>query len=116
MNNLATALARFHHPLETDRVLLSHRRANNENGIRVRQRLLRRRCSATSYRGTQTGHRRTVSYSGLVADANHAQSPRKKFLQQIILFVVERRAAKMSDGLGLHQRLAIFRFLKAVFA
>ena len=116
MNDLAAALARFHHPLKSYGMLLGHRRADNKDGIRIRKGLLRSCRPAASNRGTQTGHRRTVSYSGLVADANHAQSSSKKFLQQVILFIVERRAAEVTDRRGLHQPVTLLRFLEAVLA
>ena len=48
----------------------------------------------------------------LIAQAHHSQSGGKQFLDQIIFFVVERGAAEMGDGSGLHQRLAILRFLE----
>src|SRR6201987_3858602 len=35
VNDLRTALSRFDHPLETDRVILRHVRAHNQNGIRI---------------------------------------------------------------------------------
>src|SRR4051794_27158445 len=57
-----------------------------------------------------------MSYTGLVADANHAQTSGEKFLDQVVLFVVERGAAKMRDGLVLHQRLAVLLFHEVALA
>ena len=116
MNDFAAALARLHHPLEADRMLLGHRRTDDQNCIRIGKRLLRCGCSASSYRGAQTGHRRAVSNSGLVADANHAQTSCEQFLDQIVLFVVQRGAAQMRDRLGLHQAVPVFLLLEARFA
>src|SRR5713101_715942 len=57
VNNLRTALSRFDHPLETDRVILRHVRAHNQNGIRIHE-VARRSCrSASTEGGAQTGHR-----------------------------------------------------------
>ena len=49
--------------------------------------------------GAQTGHSGAVSYTGLVADTNHAQTRGKELLDHVILFVVQSRAAEMSDGI-----------------
>src|SRR5258705_12302716 len=48
-----------------------------------------------------------MSYTGLIAEANHAQTRGKELLDQVVLFNVERGAANMSDGSGLHQRSTI---------
>src|SRR5581483_3978548 len=53
-----------------------------------------------------------MSYASLIADADHAQSGREQFLDEIVLLVVECRAAEVRDFGGLHQRLAIPSFLK----
>src|ERR1700735_229037 len=51
-----------------------------------------------------------MSYSGLIADAHHAQARREEFLDEIIFFVVERRAAQVRHRLVLHQALAVLLF------
>src|SRR5216683_5484351 len=57
VNDLRTALSRFDHPLETDRVILRHIRAHNQNGIRIHE-IARRSCRSASTEGSaQTGHR-----------------------------------------------------------
>jgi hypothetical protein len=57
MNDLRTALSRLNHPLETDRVILSHVRPHNQNGIRIYEIAWRSRRSAPTEGGAQTGHR-----------------------------------------------------------
>ncbi len=68
------ALARRHYPLKSDRVLLRHGGAHDHDGVSVVQALLRGGGAAAAERGAQTGHRGAVSYTGLVADAVHAQA------------------------------------------
>ena len=72
----APLLARFHHPLKSDRMIFGHGRSHDQNRVGVLQILLRRRGAAASEGGAQTGHRGAMSYPGLVADANHAQTRR----------------------------------------
>ena len=112
MNDGRAPLARCHHPLKADRVILSHRRSHDENGIGVRQVGLCGSRAAAPQRCAQTGHGRAMSYPGLVADANHAQTPTEKFLDQIVFFIIQSRAAQVSDGFGVHQLLAILFFHK----
>ena len=57
-----------------------------------------------------------MSYPGLVAYTNHAQSDGKQFSDQIIFFVVESRSSEMGDCLILHQGLSVALFLKAAIA
>jgi len=57
VNDLRTALSRFDHPLKTDRVILRHIRAHNQNGIRIYEIARRSRRSAAAEGGAQTGHR-----------------------------------------------------------
>src|SRR5207249_7150340 len=64
----------------------------------------------------QTGHSRAVSYSGLVADADHSQAAGKELLNQVILFVVESGAAKVRDCGRLHQGLTISGLLECALA
>src|SRR5207249_7532467 len=97
MNDRRAALFRFHHPAETDRVRFGHRRAFDQNAVSVSEILLGRRSSAPAEGGAQTGHRAAMSYPGLVGHANHAQAAGEKFLDEIIFFVIERRAAEMTD-------------------
>src|SRR5258708_12611839 len=51
-----------------------------------------------------------MSYTGLIADADHAQARGKQLLDEVVFFVVEGRAAKMGYRRRLHQRLPVFRF------
>jgi hypothetical protein len=116
MDDGCAFFARFHHPLKSDGVIFRHRRSHNENCVGVAEVLLRGGSSAASERGAQTGHRGAVSYTGLVADANHAQTSCKKFLDEVILFVIQSRAAEMTDGLGLHHRMAVLLLDEGVVA
>src|ERR1700756_4506202 len=98
VNDLRTAFSRFDHPLETDRVILRHVRAHNQNGIRIYEIARRSRRSASSEGGAQTGHRGAVSYTGLVADAYHAQAGCEELFDQVVFFVIESRATKVRHG------------------
>jgi hypothetical protein len=51
-----------------------------------------------------------MSYSGLIADAHDAAARDEELFNQAILLVIERRAAQVSDGLVLHQALAVLCF------
>jgi hypothetical protein len=42
-----------------------------------------------------------VSYPGLIAQADHPQAGGEEFLDQIVLFDVERRAAEVGDAGGM---------------
>ena len=75
-----TTLACLNHPLEADGMILRHRRSHNENGIGICQVLLCGGRTAASERGTQTGHRGAVSYTRLIAQADHAQTGGEQFL------------------------------------
>src|SRR6059036_1525734 len=98
MNDGRVAFLRFHHPAKTDWVRLRHRRALDQNAIRIRQILLRGRSSAPAKGGAQTGHRAAMSYPGLVGHTDHAQASSEKFFDEIIFFVVECCAAEVTDS------------------
>src|SRR4029077_6737194 len=107
VNDLCTALSRFDPPLETDRVILRHVRAHNQDGIRIYE-IARRSCrSASAEGGAQTGQRRAVSYTGRVADADHAQAGREELFDQVVFFVIESRATKVGHGSRMHYDLSI---------
>ncbi len=103
MDNFGAAFARFHHPLKADWVVLGHRRSHNQNGIGVTQILLCRRGAAATKGCAQTGHSRAMSYSSLIADADHAQPGGEQLFDKVILFVVESRSAQVSNCGSLHQ-------------
>src|SRR5438067_1083719 len=90
------ALLGFHHPLEADRVALRHVRALDDDDVGVHQILLERRRSAAPERDPQTGDRRAVSYPRLVLDL-HDPERGVELLEEIVLLVVERRAAEVRD-------------------
>jgi hypothetical protein len=83
---------------------LGHRRAFDQNAIRVSEILLRGRSSAPAERGAQTGHRAAMSYPRLVGHTNHPQASGEKFFDQIIFFVIKRGAAKMTNRGGVIDR------------
>src|ERR1043166_5915993 len=97
MDNGRAALLRFHHPAETDRMGFGHGRAFDQNAIGVGEILLRSRSSAPAKGGAQTGHRAAMSYPCLVGNADHSQTKREQFPDQIIFFVIKRGATKMTD-------------------
>ena len=68
----------FDHPLEADGMVLGHRRAHDQDRVRVREILLRRRCAAAPERGAQTGHRGAMSYPGLIADRTPCPGRRRR--------------------------------------
>ena len=113
MNDLRPALARLHHPLEADRMVLRHRRSHDEDGVRVAEILLRSGRAAASEGSAQTGHGRAMSYTGLVADADHSHPDSEELADQIILFDIQRGPAKVSDRGCLHQGFAVAGFLKS---
>ena len=97
MDDGRAALLRFHHPAKTDWMRLGHRRAFDQNAIRIGQVLLRGRSSAAAEGGAQTGHRAAMSYAGLVGHTDHAQASGEKLFDEIIFFVIERGAAEMAN-------------------
>ena len=96
MDDRGALLLRFHHPAKTDRVRFGHRGTFDQNAICIRQVLLRGRSSAPAEGGAQTGHRAAMSYPGLVGHTDHAQASGEKLFDEIIFFVIERRAAEMT--------------------
>src|SRR5438876_399377 len=52
---------------------------------------------ASAKGGAQTGHRAAMSYAGLVGHADHAHAGGEKFFDQIIFFVIQRRAAEVTN-------------------
>src|ERR1700751_1046700 len=92
MNDCRAVLLRFHYPAKTDRMRLGHRRAFDQNAIRVGEILLRGRSSAPAKGGAQTGHRAAMSYPCLVGDTHHPQAESEQFSDKIIFLVIERGA------------------------
>src|SRR5581483_2570340 len=89
VNNLRPALSRLDYPLKPDRMVLCHRRSHDQDRVCVTQVLLRSRRPASSKACAQTGHSGAVSYTGLVGDANHAQTSGEELLDQVIFFNIE---------------------------
>src|SRR5437879_13066602 len=98
MNDGRAPFLRFHDPAKADRMRFGHGRAFDQNAIGVGEILLRSRSSAPAERGAQTGHRAAMSYPCLVGYADHPQAESEKFSDKIILFDIERGAAKLTDS------------------
>ena len=116
MDDRGALLLRFHHPAKTDRVRFGHRRAFDQNAIGVREILLRGRSSAPAEGGAQTGHRAAMSYPGLVGHTDHAQASGEKLFDEIIFFVIERRAAEMTYRRRVIDRNAVLLVHKRALA
>ena len=93
----------LHHPLEADRVALGHVRALDDDAVSVRQVLLEGGGAAATERGPQTGDRGGVSYTGLVLDLDRAHRG-EELLDEVVLLVVEGRAAEAGDAHGAAER------------
>src|SRR5579871_984284 len=106
VDDLRAALPGLEHPLETHRVVLGHVRAHDHDAVGVLQVLLEVRGPASSERGAQTGHRGAVSYAGLVLDLDDAET-RHELLDEVVLLVVERRAAEVPDRHRAVRRVAV---------
>ena len=100
MDDRGPLLLRFHDPAKTDRVRFGHRGTFDQNAICIRQILLRGGSSAPAERGAQTGHRAAMSYTGLVGYTDHAQASGEQLFDEIIFFVIKRRATEMTYRRG----------------
>src|SRR3954447_25018561 len=90
---------RLHHPLEAHRVRLGHVGTLDDDAVRVLQVLLKVRRAAATEAGPQTGNRAAVSYARLVLDLQSAKGG-KQLLDEVVLFVVQRRAAEAREAHG----------------
>src|SRR5262249_30524712 len=104
MDHHRPALLGHDRPVKADRMGLRHIRTHDENAIAVGEvaRVIRR--GAETERGAQTGHGRAVSEASLVLDGKNAEPSGKEFLDQVVLLVVERRAAKRGHSLEMIDR------------
>ena len=96
MNERRALFLGFHGPAEADGVGFGHVGAHDDDAIAVGQILLIIRRSTAAEGGAQTGHRGAMSYPGLVLDRNQAQCSGKE-LDEIVLFVVQRRPAQRAN-------------------
>ncbi len=92
------ALLRLHHEAEPDRVVLGHVRAHDDDAVAVCQSPEVVVAPPRPSRAPRPGTVLAVSYAGLVLDADDAQAGREQLLDQVVLFVVERRAAEVADA------------------
>src|SRR3954466_5574950 len=98
MDDFGAMLAGFHHPLESNRMVLGHARTHNKDGIGTCEISLCCRGAATTERGAQTGHSGAVSYTGLVADAIHPQASGEQLFDEVVFLDVHGRAAEMGQA------------------
>src|ERR1017187_10163769 len=89
----------FHDPLEANRMSLGHVRAFNQDAVGVLQVLLKCRGTAAPEASPQTGDCGGVSYPGLILDLDGAQRC-VQLLDQVVLLVVQGRAAKAGEAEG----------------
>src|SRR4051794_21873957 len=99
VNHRRAAGLRLHDPLEADRVRLGHVGTLDDDAVRVLQVLLKVRRAAATEAGSQTGNRAAVSYPRLVLDLQSAERG-EQLLDEVVLFVVQRRAAEARDAHG----------------
>ncbi len=97
VDDLGAARLGLHHPLEPDRVALGHVRALDEDAVGVRQVLLEGGRAAAAEASPQTGDGGGVSNTGLVLDLDRAQRG-EQLLDQVVLFVVQRRPAQAGEA------------------
>ena len=88
------AAAGLHYKAKGNRMALGHIRAHNQDTVGVGQVPLGRGRGSPPKRSAQPGHRGAVSDPGLVLDPDHPQTARKKFLDEIVLLVVQCCAAE----------------------
>src|SRR6202011_2779119 len=67
MQDLRATLLGLHDPLKSDRMVLRHIRSHDQDRVGVEQIIRCCCCSAASVSCAQTGHRRAMSYTGLIA-------------------------------------------------
>jgi hypothetical protein len=96
----------LHHPLEPDRVGLGHVRAHDDDAVGVGQVLLVVGGAAATERGPQTGDGGGVSNTGLVLDLHRAHRG-EQLLDEVVLLVVQRRAAEAGDAHRAAQRCPV---------
>src|SRR5215216_249042 len=97
VDDLRAALTRLQRPARADRVGLHERRPLDPDAVRVLEVLLVVGGAAAPERGAQTGHRGGVSYAGLVLDLDRPHR-REQLLDEIVLLVVESRAAEVGEA------------------
>ena len=93
-----------------------HIRSHDENAVAVLQVFLKSCSGAASERGAQTGHRSAVSYAGLIFNRDHAQAAAEEFLNQVILFIIHRRAAQTCHRRQVIENCAVTLFDKICVA
>ena len=108
VDQLGPAPLGLHHPLEADRVALGHVRAHDHDAVAVGEVLLERGGAAAPERGPQTGDRASCVICGPGSRSATAPSAGEQLLDQVVLLVVERRAAEVGEAAacGSARRLA----------
>src|SRR5947199_5167362 len=110
VDNARSVLSSFHDEAKTDGVRLGHVGPHDEHAIAKLKVFLEGCGGSSAERGAQTGHRGAVSYARLVLDLDDAER-RAELLDQVVLFVVEGRAAEARDPHRALRRIAVRRLL-----
>ncbi len=97
VNDRRPALPGLNHEPEPDRVVLRHIGAHDHDAVAVREVLKEGSRAAASQSGAQTGHRGGVSYAGLILHRRDTEAGGEELLDEVILFVVQGRAAQVPD-------------------
>src|SRR5690348_13387155 len=96
MDDLGTRLSRAHHEAERHRVTLGEVRAHDEDAVGVRQITREGAGTTAAERRPQTGDGGRVSYARLILDPDDSRAD-AELLDEVVLLVVERRAAEETD-------------------
>ncbi len=97
MNDPGTPGLGLHDPLEADRVRLGEIGALDDDAVRVLEILHEGGRPAAPERGTEAGDRGAVAHPGLILHLDHAEAG-QQLLDQVVLLVVEGRAAQAGDA------------------
>ena len=106
VDHLGAARLGLHHPLEPDGMGLGHVRAHDHDAVGVDEPVRSVGGAAAPERGSQTGNGGGVSNTGLVLDLDRAQRG-EQLLDQVVLFVVQRRPAEAGEPGGAAQDPAL---------
>ena len=107
MNDRGSPLPCLHHEPKTDRVVLGHVGAHDDYAVGVSEIILRGGRASASQPGAQTGHRRAMSYTGLIFDVHDSEPGGKELFDNVVFLVVQRRATEMRYCRGPVHRSAV---------
>ena len=116
VDDLRAVLLGLHHLAEPDGMRLRHRVALDDDAVSVLEGLLVVGGAAAPERCPQTGDGGGVSYAGLVLDL-HGAHRGERLLDEVVLLVVERRAAEVREPhRAVHAVAVVVDVLPAVLA